>query len=529
MNNLLQSFLVEHYFLFIKILFFGAVLFSLLFFRQIKDSCRLIDRKAWAVLLLITLGGFLLRCYIVPHTHHAYDDEYIHINVAENLSHSGKFYLTFQGDNLISQRYALVPWPPGYHSLLALVFSIFGDAESVAYVLSSVLGAACIPLMFFLAYLLFRDAFVSLFCALLLSFAPLHLKYSGATELGIASFFFILYASVCACFYYRSPNLKTLLLFLFSSVLALYMRPENILFSAFLLPVAMRIPVRARCATGLLFLFLAIPCFLSIYFGVFVDRAAGWHEGVPFFISNSKAFFVNNLGFWLSRFHPPLFTLFAAAGGALLFRDKSTRGVFLLFLGWFFFANLLYSFYYTGDFQVYPDSDRYALVPTIPVVLFAGFGLRHSLSWALLKNKAVSVLVVCCVVASVIRPMGKGLERTFRRDIYHDYRFLLAENPRLPSNGYVITYSPAKVIAVTHRPAVHPEIFVSLDPLPQNAVLFKDHWWFEEDYRRSREKVQRFIDEHYRSSPIATLSLPGGKTFAFERLVKINFEEPRVL
>jgi hypothetical protein len=104
----------------------------------------------------------------------------------------------------------LPPWAPGYHCVLTLVFSVFGDSENVAYNLSAVSGVVSILIVFLISFLIFKSPGPELWTAFLFGFIPIHLKYSGASDMSVVSVFFVLSAVFSWLIYARSINVKSL-------------------------------------------------------------------------------------------------------------------------------------------------------------------------------------------------------------------------------------------------------------------------------------------------------------------------------
>ena len=233
--HLLINLLYSHYYIFMKFVLSACVVLFLLNIDKIIGIYKRINKKTWFSLFLVILVGFLIRMWFVPHIHHVYFDEFEHIDIAKNMMNSDEFAITMKGDGNNLEIGDLQFWPPGYHTILALVFSVFGSSESVAYNLSVVIGSLSILIIFLIAYLLFSNETISLYSAFLFSFIPVHLKYSGASELGITSLFFILLTLLSMFIYPRLKNIESLLLLALTSVYTSYIRPENAILIFFII------------------------------------------------------------------------------------------------------------------------------------------------------------------------------------------------------------------------------------------------------------------------------------------------------
>jgi len=138
----IENWLINNYFWFSKLILFGC-LFCLFFnYKSVAILFQKIDRGKWLTLFLIILFSFILRMWVVPHIHHVYFDEFKQSNIAQNMIYNGIFCNTLKGSNKVCEIGELEFWPPGYSAILAIVFSVFGDSEFVAYNFSALIGTA---------------------------------------------------------------------------------------------------------------------------------------------------------------------------------------------------------------------------------------------------------------------------------------------------------------------------------------------------------------------------------------------------
>lgn len=165
-----------------KSILLAIILLFILNFNSIIKPFRTIKRRTWIILFLIFLCSLYIRLFVILHTHDAYFDEFEHVNIAENILYNNKFCECMAGLPQHCTSCAAVDWPPGYHTFLSLVFGVFGDSEAVAYDTNAVLGSISIILMFLLIFLIFKDSTLALTGAFMLSFIPVHLRYSGTTS-----------------------------------------------------------------------------------------------------------------------------------------------------------------------------------------------------------------------------------------------------------------------------------------------------------------------------------------------------------
>lgn len=530
MPSPVQDFLISQCYPILRTLLFLCLISFFINFKEIVNLFKKIEKKTWFILLLILLTGLIIRVWIIPHTHHVYFDGFEHVNIAGNMAHQGNFFLTRQGSFGDSQMYRLPYWPPGYHALLALVFSVFGSSEFVAYNLSAVIGSLSIPVIFLIIYLLFQNKNISLLGTFLFSIIPVHLKYSGSISLEITSLFFILLAMLAILIYSRLRNIKSLFLLIFLSAFAVYIRPENIIllffipFFYFLIGKKedfFQSPKKVYSHIAIFLgsmLILLIPYFLHMYWGVFIEPPPGWGQGFYSRLENLRVFLTNNLLFWFSNFHPLSFTLLAIFGAFRLI--KINKKILLILFAWFLVFLLFYSSYHIGKFMGSTDGDRYALYLYISLIVFAGVGF-----YELVKLVSFKQIFLCLAIAYLIfdvaRPLVRSIEPTFSRDVYRQYQFILSMKDKIPEHLYVVSPSPPSIISSINRPAVDPYIFYNMSDKPKEAILFKDFWYvqdYNQELRRELLEIKESLKRVYDFELLSQVKLPSSNEISFIKL-----------
>ncbi len=443
--------------------------------------------------------------------HHVYFDEFEHIHIAENMFLHGKTSLIIKGGYGLYEIGTPEAWPAGYHALLASIFSIFGSSEAVAFNTSAVIGSISIILIFLVAYLLFNDRAIALIAAFLFNLIPVHLKYSGASELGLTSLLFVLLTVLSLFLYVKDKNSKSLFLLIVTLVLAVYMRPENFLLLFLALFFAIR-PLALFLSS--VFLLLA-PFFMHLYISLLVQPHPGWDTDLMGRLLNLKNQLPDNILFWFSPFNPLTFTLMSLMG--LFYLIRKNRRLSLLLISWFAVFLLLYSQHTSGSFLRNPDGDRFTLYLYVPLILFAAFGLYEFIRPFRFK-KSILCVTLFFMALDIFSPLRKGLERTFSREVYQEYRFIKNSRDLLADDIYCITYTPWVLISTIHKKAVMPDIFKEMEPLPQKAVLFKDYWWGQ--WGRASGEFEQWLKERYDFSYIAEKRVSRAGTFSFMELDK---------
>jgi uncharacterized membrane protein len=111
------------------------------------------------------------------------------------------FSITISQHNLLDLLRLIVrtdTHPPLYYLVLKL-WLVFGDSEMQARLLSALFSMASIPLMYYLATLIYADKRVGLIAATILVFSPFHVWYAQETRMYAMLIFFVL---ASACFFF---------------------------------------------------------------------------------------------------------------------------------------------------------------------------------------------------------------------------------------------------------------------------------------------------------------------------------------
>jgi len=516
-------FLFQYYYLFMKVVLLAALV---IFFWGFRRAARLfagVEKKTWFLLFLIVLFGFILRLWVVPHVHQVYLDEFYHLNLAQNLLYNGSFGWCAEGTAQACDSFDFRFWPPVYHTLLSLVLGVFGDAEAVAFNFSSVVGALTPALVFLFVFLLFDDDGIALLAALLFNLIPIHLTYSGASDLTVISVFFVVAALASARVYARTRAPAHLALLAVLIIVAVYTRAENV-FLLLLVPLFVffcrgkqEVSVTAGHTAILLSVLAvcAVPFVLQvIYIGSFVLTEPGWHENLTFYLGNLRRNVPLNISFWSCALHPVSYTVLACFGCAQVWRRDRRLSYF--FAGWFavffFFVSAI-----VRDFQ-YLYVDRLTLKLYIPVVVFAAVGLS-----ALARGSRFRRLLLAFICAAVLLNVWVSYkfacDRIFGNDLYAEYRFVLSSRDKIPDDVYVITYVPPEIIASIHKKSITFVRFFEKSEKPDTAILFKNSVW--------RDKGERSLEHERRLREIYDFEVmdqvgptPNGYVYSFVLLTK---------
>lgn len=164
------------------------------------------------------------------------------------------FSITISQHGLLDMLHLIVrtdTHPPLYYLVLKL-WLILGDGEMQTRLLSALFSLASIPLMYYLAVLIYNDKRVGLIAATILAFSPFQVWYAQETRM-YAMLIFLVLAS--ACFFFRamhSGDRRDWIGYVIATVMALY--TDN----------------------GAIWYVAALSIFFLLSLGRYRDRVKGW-------------------------------------------------------------------------------------------------------------------------------------------------------------------------------------------------------------------------------------------------------------
>lgn len=466
-------------------------------------------REAW-------LGGaicaaaLLVRLFVYPATHQVYFDEFEHLDIARNIARGAGWAESLAGGMKGFDILQAPIWPGGFHAMLAPVFALFGFSEGAAYAFNATLGALTVGLLFLIGLVLFEDGLAAAIGAFLWAALPIHLRYSGATDLTVCSLFWIEGSILSLLFWRRGKSDRLGALCAACIVYAANVRPENLLLVPFFFAFAPRTRLRSRWvwAGGFLALVFIAPTVLI----AMSNRSAsvpGYHDSIATLATQLLVHLPGNLAF-LDR-SPSSWFLLPLAAFAIWRRRKTPsipRALFILCVSYLF----IYSAYHIGEFHR-GSSDRYALPVLLPLVLLAAAGWRDLLG-RLAGRFGIAGLLAVIFVAVSWPSYGKVDNE---RD-EAEYRLIKDAAPLLAPDDYVVSFSPSAILTAARRPGLSPYLILE-DPksfTTSELILFKDQWWYERaDDSQRLEKVLA----GYARSPILLRNIEE-REYGFWRLTK---------
>lgn len=438
-------------------------------------------RRGAFLLLALVMAAAALRLFALPQRHRVFYDELEHLHLAQNVASLGAY-----APSLVKgPGYDALGWPPlwpaGWHVMLAQAFRLAGPTEATAYGLVAVLGACCVALGYALALLVFEAEAAALAAGAVLAFSPLCLRYSSTTDLTTASLFWCLTCLAALAHFLRERSAPALLLLGATAAYASNCRPENGLLATFALAVAaQRSSGYTRTGLGAAALASALgPLTLVFLNAPLVARVVG-AEGA--FALN----WLTNIGanlFWLidPRHEALPMTLLAALGiWSVPAPHKNDASVLACACLLMLAAVAMHD---NGRFELsyLPHApDRYALSLYPGLAVLAGGGAAALARWRMPAAAVMAALLLCWTpsYARVDEFPGEDAQR---------YETLLAAEPSLPRDLYVLSYSPGTVNFMLGRPSLSAELWLSDRPVFDEVlakqgrggefVLFKDFWW----------------------------------------------------
>jgi len=476
-------YLIKFYPVFMKFILLVIMILLIFNFKYIISQFKKLNKKTWIILFIIFFAGLIIRLFLVSHTHYVYFDEFEYTNLAQNILYSNKFCSCQDGSSQYCESCTIIPVPPGYHVFLSQIFGIFGDSEKVAFNTNAIIGSLSIILMFLLIFLTTKNYTLSLIGSFILNFIPVHLKYSGASTLGIISLFFVLLSMVFLEIYIRTKKYGFFLLFLTTLLYTIQIRSENFLlifiFSFYLLIKLNKFErknllKKEYVIPAFIFLFMLIPLIQIIYYGSITNPSPGWNYDLLTKFYYIKKYFISNFSFFTNyQFNLIILPILSVFGCINLYlKDKKQ----LIYYCFFFLSFLLiYSSYFIGHFE---NSPRYSLIFYVPLIMMSINGVKFILKHSRLKKIIISLIILLLLV-NLVPTKDFILSKSSYED---EYNYILSMEEKLPSNVYIISYNPPSIITTINKKAITPHRFINKlesSNKEKNVILFKDFWWYK--------------------------------------------------
>ncbi len=255
------------------------------------------------------LASFLL---VVP-KHLLYNDEFYYMLAAKNLFLHANFGLYFKSFG----------WPV----ILAGMFAVFGINNYVAIITSIFFSALTVLNIFLLIYLIYKDKYLAILCAIVFSLMPYQIFWGATAETSAASIFFITFCIFVMLLYFEKQTRNLLWLSLLGISFASQIRSENyILFGLFLAGFYIFLKRRPDFKDVIWFISagLCLPNLIQIF---------RFYHQIDSNPANSVQLLYPNMIWWLSKLfdsslYPLLFILLFSLGFIYLWYRKTAYSFF---------------------------------------------------------------------------------------------------------------------------------------------------------------------------------------------------------
>ncbi len=393
--------------------------------KDLTNELRKAVNKYSVIALFLILAFFVsFSLLFVKPTEQLYFDENIYQGIALNILHHGNALWCQFGTAYVDKCYAnaLYHDPVGWSVFIAMAFALFGIGTATAYNLELLVGALSIVAVFLLASALFENKGLAVLGTFAFALSPeLFIWSRSMADIDLPFMMLATFAFFFFAVFAKNRNRHTLAMFLFSMVLAAYMRIEAIL----LIPLFMLLTFlfsensirntigktikeikkvvsedEKTLALLLLALVLLFPQFhyLAIEMQLTLQPGSTNYGQAPgqsvISISNFKSFIPINFDYVMGlingrQFYPVAFSIFvtplALLGSVLLaFENKANRFGILALLGlWPLMYFLFYTSFYAG-YATFGVDVRFMLQILPGVCLLAAYAV-YKLSSMMMK------------------------------------------------------------------------------------------------------------------------------------------------
>ena len=520
-NPTVSFFLLYAYPRLLEITFLSWLALAAVNFKAILSQFKpLVTRGGALAALALCFVALAVRLEAFPPRHQVYFDEFLHEDIAANIARADVFGESVAGGSDELRRLQTPHWPGGYHVLLGNLFKLTGVCETAAFRFNVALASLSVGLIFLLCTLLFSDQRAGLLGAALLAALPLHIRFSGTTDLTVCSAFWILIALLSLELHRRLKDHSIDLLFAASILIAVNVRLENLILAPLVAvaaaaaskPGALSAERKAGRIVFLILLASAVGLLLQIYaykvalLDVFVNLRAHVPANIRYLIGMPENALI--------LIPAAIFAAYRAPSA-----EKSTLKTLLL-LGASYL--LVCSVHFQGDYNI-GSFEKLAMPAELCLIMAASCGLNRLLRFVRAKKAAFAAILAASMALSW--PLyGKGpLER-----YEQEYRLVVDAAPLLPADSYVICYCVPIILVAAGRPAVLAPILdmyggALLDTLDQGGlrplILFKDVWWYK--FADSSSPLERRLRTRYRFEPVKTAVIDA-REYGFYRLTRLG-------
>jgi hypothetical protein len=477
------------------------------FFKNIFGSIG--EKRYYQGILLaaLVIFAFVMASFVAPRSHRIYFDEDIYANIGQNIALAGKAGLCDYGE-FVHGEYK-TNWlspnkePNGWPFLISLVFQIFGTNELYAFLLSNLLLAGGVGLVFLITREITGAYFPSIMAAFIFAIIPHNLIWANTVAAEPAAAFFTLLSMLCLAIYLKTNQSRHLYLLAVVLPFSCQMRLESLLIVplVFLALVLIR---KENLFKKQLWGWAIIPAvFLTpqIIHLFAVSNQTWGADGAKF----SGEFFRNNImvngPYYLNNeFFPALVTLLAAAG---LFLSKYSGKWRAVVIFWFIAFWGIFLFFYAGSYR-YGADVRFAVLSFAPLAILAGMGagwIKNKLERPFPRRDVVIIMILVIVLAWIkFLPLIRltGQEAWAARA---DHALTREFVKKIPEKSIVLTHIPTMLLlwqqsAINITAAKDEGLMRSLINTYDGNVYFHYNYWCEtssdEQSKICRQIKQKF-------------------------------------
>jgi len=412
----------------------------------------------WCLLSLLVVAGLSLRLFVIPHTHHVFDDEFWHMDLTVTMMRDHRFSLRVHYFDTAESQYVIPQWMPLFHFLVSVVYLAVGVGEGVVFYFNAVTGGLSVVVFFALGKALFGRDSAGLLLAGMLCFYPLHLKFSGGGNIEILSLMMMTATVLGLAFHARDRAFGSMAFAVVASTLAVLTRIENAILAVPVFIVAGRY-LLLRADSGFrvpYMLSLAVlGCLIAIQVAVSFDSYSGWRMRMHETAGMSALEFI-----LANPLNPPVLPALSVVGLVISLGRRSWLVILMAAL-WLLYM-VVYTVVHRLDVDL-ADFHRYHVNTCLFQLTLAAVALWYMLERMGRWGRIVFFLSVVAFVAGV----WSSADSVFRQ--YHpamaaEAAWVREHSAAIPVDATVCTETPGVLRSAAGIQAVWPQPFVDLGP-----------------------------------------------------------------
>jgi len=459
-TNFSSNFIINYEAKFYMILFLLFFTFLFIFRRSVLKPIN--NKRLLLQALSLFFLALLIRITIPPKISRTMFDEDIYLDMAKQISLSGRSCLCDFGNATRCFRCEMMKWPVGHPFLLLFVY-FFSHSFLAASLFISFLNSLTVVFVFFSAYLLFKKEKIAFFSALVFALLPVNILWSTSLSSDVTFSFFVSFTLFFLLLAIKSKNKDVYLLSLLALGLAVQAKAEAFILiplyflTIFLLDKKLKHLLKStKHLIALIIVFLLI--FPNTLHLMLSSRTDTWGSpGRKFSTKYLKENFIPNISYWfeLPRFvnwmqinkynyfskqlyHPVIFTLFAIFGALIGMRKKRLETIVLIL--WFVCLFFLYASFYAGS-VFYGVDVRFVLPQYVVFSILSGVGISYLVD--LLKKRTrrlfeILVVLIFCYFLTYLPLIQQPPEEGSDARLYRQFAINFAS--KQPDNCYFVSH-----------------------------------------------------------------------------------------